>query len=154
MIEVQVPKDVSTYESPLIGPLTARQAVCVAAAAAVEYIYYLVISTLKLNLTMNTIVCLGMVFAVPILYMAIVKPYGMRPETYIYYYFIPSLLAPNDRPYATKPTYETMLDIIEHIEQENEQKNGNNTKNKNGQKPKKKTNKNKKARNKQDIMYA
>jgi len=56
MIEVQVPKDVSTYESPLIGPLTARQAVCVAAAAAVEYIYYLVISTLKLNLTMNTIV--------------------------------------------------------------------------------------------------
>ena len=25
MIEVQVPKDVSTYESPLIGPLTARQ---------------------------------------------------------------------------------------------------------------------------------
>lgn len=88
MIEVQVPKDVSTYESPLIGPLTARQAVCVAAAAAVEYIYYLVISTLKLNLTMNTIVCLGMVFAVPILYMAIGKPYGMRPETYIYYYFI------------------------------------------------------------------
>lgn len=47
MIEVQVPKDVSTYESPLIGPLTARQAVCVAAAAAVEYIYYLVISTLE-----------------------------------------------------------------------------------------------------------
>ena len=105
MIEVQVPKDVSTYESPLIGPLTARQAVCVAAAAAVEYIYYLVISTLKLNLTMNTIVCLGMVFAVPILYMAIGKPYGMRPETYIYYYFIPSLLAPKDRPYVTKPTY-------------------------------------------------
>ena len=101
MIEVQVPKDVSTYESPLIGPLTARQAVCVAAAAAVEYIYYLVISTLKLNLTMNTIVCLGMVFAVPILYMAIGKPYGMRPETYIYYYFIPSLLAPKDRPYVT-----------------------------------------------------
>lgn len=154
MIEVQVPKDVSTYESPLIGPLTARQAVCVVAAAAVEYIYYLVISTLKLNLTMNTIVCLGMVFAVPILYMAIGKPYGMRPETYIYYYFIPSLLAPKDRPYVTKPTYETMLNIIEHIEQENEQKNGSNTKNKNGQKPKKKTNKNKKARNKQDIMYA
>lgn len=65
-------------------------------------------------------------------------------------------MAPKDRPYATKPTYETMLDIIEHIEQETEQKNGSNTKNKNknGQKPKKRTNKNKKARNKQDIMYA
>lgn len=24
MIEVQVPKDVSVYESPLVGPLTAR----------------------------------------------------------------------------------------------------------------------------------
>ena len=151
MIEVQVPKDVSTYESPLIGPLTARQAICVASAAAVEYIYYLVINTLKLNLTMNTIVCLGMVFAVPILYMAIGKPYGMRPETYIYYYFIPSLLAPKDRPYVTKPTYETMLAIIE---QEKEADNKNRNKNKNGQKPKKKTNKKKKIRNKQDIMYA
>lgn len=152
MIEVQVPKDVSSYESPLIGPLTARQAICVAAAAAVEYVYYLVISTLKLNLTMNTIVCLGMVFAVPILYMAIGKPYGMRPETYIYYYFIPSLLAPKDRPYITKPTYETMLAVIEQKEEESKNQN----RGKNTQKPKKKTNKktSKKARNKQDIMYA
>ena len=38
MIEVQIPKDVSGYEAPLIGPLTSRQAICVAAAAAVEYI--------------------------------------------------------------------------------------------------------------------
>ena len=152
MIEVQVPKDVSSYESPLIGPLTARQAICVAAAAAVEYVYYLVISTLKLNLTMNTIVCRGMVFAVPILYMAIGKPYGMRPETYIYYYFIPSLLAPKDRPYITKPTYETMLAVIEQKEEESKNQN----RGKNTQKPKKKTNKktSKKARNKQDIMYA
>ena len=43
MIETQVPKDVSVYEAPLIGPLTSRQAICVAAAAAVEYIYYTIV---------------------------------------------------------------------------------------------------------------
>ena len=86
MIEVQVPKDVSGYESPLIGPLTSRQAICVAAAIAVEYVYYTVINTLGLNLNTNTLICIGMVLAAPILYLAIGKPYGMRAETYIYYY--------------------------------------------------------------------
>jgi len=36
MIEVQVPKDVSVYESTLVGPLTSRQTVCLIAAAAVR----------------------------------------------------------------------------------------------------------------------
>ena len=102
MIEVQIPKDVSVYESPLVGPLTARQTVCVAITAAVEYAYYMVIKSLGLNLSMDATICIGLIFAIPILYMAVGKPYGMKPETYIYHYLIPSLIAPKDRPYETK----------------------------------------------------
>ena len=71
MIETQVPKDVSVYEAPLIGPLTSRQAICIAAAAAVEYIYYTIVNTIGLNLDTNTLICIGMVLAAPILYMAV-----------------------------------------------------------------------------------
>ena len=97
MIETQVPKDVSVYEAPLIGPLTSRQAICVAAAAAVEYIYYTIVNTIGLNLDTNTLICIGMVLAAPILYMAVGKPYGMRAETYVYNYLLPSMVAPKNR---------------------------------------------------------
>ena len=76
MIEVQIPKDVSGYEAPLIGPLTSRQAICVAAAAAVEYIYYNIMNALNLGLDMNSVICIGVLLAAPILYLAIGKPYG------------------------------------------------------------------------------
>ena len=54
MIEVQVPKDVSVYESPLVGPLTARQTVCVAVAAAIEYVYYNIVPVSYTHLTLPT----------------------------------------------------------------------------------------------------
>ena len=126
MIEVQVPKDVSVYESPLIGPLTSRQAICVAVAAAVEYVYYTIINSLNITLEMNSLICIGMLLAAPILYLAVGKPYGMRAETYIYYFLLPSLIAPKNRPYETVLTYDVMLDEIETIkEAEMLKKNGN-----------------------------
>ena len=112
MIEVQVPKDVSVYESTLVGPLTSRQTVCLIAAAAVEFVYYNVVQTLNLGLDTNAMLCIGMMLAAPILYMAIGKPYGMRPEVYIYYYLLPSLLSNKDRPYETKLTYDSILEEI------------------------------------------
>lgn len=153
MIEVQIPKDVSVYESPLVGPLTARQTICVAVAAAVEYAYYMVIKTLGINLSMDTAICIGLFFAVPILYMAVGKPYGMRPEVYIYYYLIPSLLSNKDRPYVTKLTYDVMLEEIEARKEAEIQKKSNGkqpSKNKTNTEKKKK----RKVTSKQDIMYA
>lgn len=150
MIEVQVPKDISGYESTLIGPLTARQTVCLAVAAAVEYVYYTVAKTLGASLDTDALICIGIAIAAPILYMAIGKPYGMKPEVYILNYLLPSLLAPKDRPYVTKPTYETMLEAIE--QQENEQAEKSGKKNKQTQNKKKK--KPNKKLSKQDIMYA
>lgn len=153
MIEVQIPKDVSVYESPLVGPLTARQTICVAAVAAVEYVYYMAIKTLGLNLGMDATVCIGLFFAVPILYLAIGKPYGMRPEVYIWYYLIPSLVANKDRPYVTKLTYDVML---EEIEARKEAELLKKTNGKQPQKNKANTEKKKKRKvtSKQDIMYA
>lgn len=154
MIEVQIPKDVSAYESPLVGPLTARQTICVAIAAAIEYIYYMVIKTLGLSLSMDATICIGLAFAVPILYLAVGKPYGMKPEVYVYYYLIPSLIAPKDRPYVTNLTYDVMLQQIEAMEEaealrrsNGKQKAKTNTKKTEKKKPKK-------ATSKQDIMYA
>lgn len=119
MIETQVPKDVSVYEAPLIGPLTSRQAICVAAAAAVEYIYYTIVNTIGLNLDTNTLICIGMVLAAPILYMAVGKPYGMRAETYIYNYLLPSMVAPKNRVYETTIIYDVMYDeLLKKYEEE------------------------------------
>lgn len=150
MIEAQVPKDVSVYEAPLIGPLTSRQAICVAAAAAVEYIYYTIVNTIGLNLDTNTLICIGMVLAAPILYMAVGKPYGMRAETYIYNYLLPSMVAPKNRVYETTIIYDVMYDELLKKYEEEQLKNG--IKPKNTQNAKKK--KTKRARSKQDIMYA
>lgn len=150
MIETQVPKDVSVYEAPLIGPLTSRQAICVAAAAAVEYIYYTIVNTIGLNLDTNTLICIGMVLAAPILYMAVGKPYGMRAETYVYNYLLPSMVAPKNRVYKTTIIYDVMYDELLKKYEEEQLKNG--IKPKNTQNVKKK--KTKRARNKQDIMYA
>lgn len=150
MIETQVPKDVSVYEAPLIGPLTSRQAICVAAAAVVEYIYYTIVNTIGLNLDTNTLICIGMVLAAPILYMAVGKPYGMRAETYIYNYLLPSMVAPKNRVYETTIIYDVMYDELLKKYEEEQLKNG--IKPKNTQNVKKK--KTKRARSKQDIMYA
>ena len=150
MIETQVPKDVSVYEAPLIGPLTSRQAICVAAAAAVEYIYYTIVNTIGLNLDTNTLICIGMVLAAPILYMAVGKPYGLRAETYIYNYLLPSMVAPKNRVYETTIIYDVMYDELLKKYEEEQLKNG--IKPKNTQNVKKKTTK--RARSKQDIMYA
>lgn len=152
MIEVQVPKDVSVYESTLVGPLTSRQTVCLIAAAAVEFVYYNVIQTLNLGLDTNAMLCIGMMLAAPILYMAIGKPYGMRPEVYIYYYLLPSLLSNKDRPYETKLTYDSILEEIEKQEQLTET-NKNHGKEKKNEKTKPKQKAKSKAKSKQDILY-
>ena len=149
MIEVQVPKDVSVYESPLVGPLTARQTVCVAVAAAIEYVYYNIVQTVAPNIDMNTLICVGMLFAVPVLYLAVGKPYGMKPETYIYYYLLPSLVGNKNRPYETKLTYDTMLELIDEQSGKIKGNKKNDKKNKNAKKKSPR-----RPRSKQDTMYA
>lgn len=158
MIEVQVPKDIFTYEAPFIGPLTARQTLCVAIAAAAEYIYYSVVQYLGIQLDTNSLICIGIVIAMPILYFAAAKPYGMRPEVYVYNYLLPSLIAPKNRPYETKLVYDSILEEIEKQEEaialaESNGKNGSKNNKKNNTKNASKKPQKKKARGKQDIMY-
>jgi len=93
-----------------------------------------------------------MMLAAPILYMAIGKPYGMRPEVYIYYYLLPSLLSNKDRPYETKLTYDSILEEIEKQEQLTET-NKNHRKEKKNEKTKPKQKTKNKAKSKQDILY-
>lgn len=144
MIEVQVPKDVTVYEATLVGPFTARQTICVAIAAAVEYVYYVIVSHISSNLDLNSMIGIGVLLALPILFLAVGKPYGMKPETYLYYYWLPSLVSNKDRPYKTEIIWDTL--------------NKEETDNKN-QKSKEKNNKKKKSsapkvRGKMNTLYA
>lgn len=161
MIEVQVPKDISGYETPFLGPFTARQLVCVVITGIVEYIYYLIIKYLGISIMAtddgSMVICIGIIIAVPILYFAAAKPYGMNPEIYIYHYLIPSLIAPKDRPYATKLTYDSILEEIDKKEEEESMKSGKqkeiNSMKKKKQKDRNKTNQTK-VKGKQYTMYA
>lgn len=152
MIEVQVPKDITGYEPPFVGPLTVRQTVCVVAAVAVEYVYYFVLKVLGIPFTLtdggSAPLLVGIALALPILYLAVGKPYGMRPEIYIYNYLLPSLLAPKDRPYATEITYDSILACIDAQEEIQRQKK------KEPLKKKKKAQKSMRAQRRQDTIYA
>lgn len=161
MIEVQVPKDISGYEATLIGPLTQRQAICVAAAIAVEYVYYLAVKELCVGMdtdSLSFVAIVGIALIVPILYMAMGKPYGMKPETYIYYFLLPALMGTKNRPYETVPIYDVLLHQIEMqelaLQQAEAEKNGKKVKQPANKQPdKNKAKKQPKAKGKQDIMY-
>lgn len=151
MIEVQVPKDISGYESPLIGPLTTRHTVCLSIAAAVEYVYYYMISSLGLDIKMESMVGIGVLLAIPILYIALAQPYGMKAEVYLYYFMLPSLIGTKDRVYETHLSYDIMLEAIEELEAVEREKKGEKPEK---NKTQKKKNKNTKRVSKQDIRYA
>lgn len=122
MIEVQVPKNIDDYEATLIGPLTGRQAVCFAVAAGVEFLYFNIISSLEVNISMDSKIAIGVILAIPILMLAIWKPFGIRAETYIFYYILPSLIGKKERLYETKNTYDILLDLIDEAEEPAEKK--------------------------------
>lgn len=136
MIEVQVPKDIMQYEPTLIGPLTARQSIFIGITAAVEFIYYSIMQAAHISLAMDTLVGIGVLLAIPFLALAILKPFGMKPETYFLYYWIPELIGKQDRPYVIKNQYQVMLDEIKELSQPDENGKSNTEKKKKKSAPK------------------
>lgn len=116
MIEVQVPKNIDDYEAALIGPLTGRQAVCFGAAAAIEFVYFSAVNSLNFGISLDSQIALGVILALPLLMLAIWKPFGMRAEVYVLYFVLPSLIGNKDRIYETEITYDIMLAQMEEQE--------------------------------------
>ena len=101
MIELPVPKDISQYESKLIGPLTARQTAAAVAAGA------LVIAVQKFAPIENKDVKMTLSIIVAVLpFLFTLKIYGVYMEKFIRTAFISMVLAPNVRKYRTRNLFD------------------------------------------------
>lgn len=99
MIEIRINKDVGSYEPKIVGPLTARQSVCVASAAPVCIgIYQALSPVLGVDVA-------GVLVAIPAALAWLFgwyKPYGMKTEQFIRSVFVNMVLAPTTREYRTE----------------------------------------------------
>lgn len=99
MIEMEIPKDIMSVETTLVGPLTTRQTICFGITAVMEYVYYTIVSSMNLSLTMDDLIGIGVILAIPILAFSFIKPYGLPLEKYLSNVFKLTYLAPKIRVY-------------------------------------------------------
>lgn len=99
MIEMEIPKDIMAVETTFVGPFSMRQTICFGVTSIIEYWYYSAISSIGLELTMDNLIGLGVLLALPILAFSLVKPYGLPLEQYLANVFVLSYLAPKVRIY-------------------------------------------------------
>ncbi len=105
MVEVKIPGDIMQYEATFIGPFTLRQLVCLGLTAAVEFGYYKLTRAFFPNMSLDNLVGIGTVLAIPIMAFAFVKPYGMKLESYLQVALVSNFLAPAKRPYKNTNTF-------------------------------------------------
>lgn len=98
MIEIQINKDVGSYDAKFIGPFTMRQTVCLCIAAPICWAIYKVLTPIM------SLDVAGFFIAIPAgiaFLFGWTKPYGMRPEKFIRSIFVSLVLAPANRKYKT-----------------------------------------------------
>ncbi len=115
MVEVVVPKDIMAFKTTLVGPFTTRQTVCGVICAAVEYAAFSFVKFFGINLSMDTMIGLGVVLAVPILAFCFIEPCNMPLEKYLKNAFVLGYLAPKVRVYET-------VNLFDEIDPTEEQK--------------------------------
>ena len=118
MIEIHINKDIGSFEPKLIGPLTARQTVCVAIGAPFAWLIYKIASPI---LTPDVATYLISIPAVLVFAFGWLKPYGMRLEKFIQSVFINMFLAPSGRKYMTVNVHEKSFAILERYAKEQEE---------------------------------
>lgn len=96
MIEVKMPKDIMTYESKVVGPLTMRQLICAIIAVILDVIVYFVLIR-ALALSSDALLYAVFLIDIPVMMFGYVKPYGMHLEQYISDVFLRSMLVPKWR---------------------------------------------------------
>lgn len=101
-IEREIPKDISKYESKLIGPFTTRQVVCGVPGMGLAIGCYFL---LRPYVTDDVNFFIDILVALPFLVCGWIKPYGIPFEKYISIVFVSQVLAPKHRKYKTENTY-------------------------------------------------
>lgn len=126
-IEKEVPKDISKYESKVVGPFTLRQIVFgIPGAAAAVGSHFLLRQWLPsdVNFFVNAII------ALPFFLCAVYKPYGVPFEKYVSIVFVSMVLSPKHRKYHTENIYRDLLTTEDDNESSDENKKKKNKKNK------------------------
>lgn len=101
-IEIEIPKDITKYESKLIGPFTTRQTVCIVPAVALGIFAFVGLK----NIIPSQDIRIGLVIisVLPFLLFGWYKPYGLPFEQFLKTAFISNVLAPKNRKYKTENT--------------------------------------------------
>ena len=101
MIEVEIPKDITKFESKTVGPFSTRQAVCILIAAPIILGSYFLFD----SLVSDTRLILSATLGLPILAFGWFKPYGMKLEDFLKSAFATAVLSPKNRLYQTENIY-------------------------------------------------
>jgi len=135
MLEVPILKEIRSYETKVIGPLTFRQLVGGAVCMVGCYLSYFIQMKLAGNFWGFLVFC----GALPGFLYGWVRPYGLKFEVYLKTVFIDNVLAPKVRPYVVENPYHEFINSNENIEDDGLNENSENIETvKNTKKPKKK----------------
>ncbi|MCI5509631.1 MAG: PrgI family protein [Eubacterium sp.] len=118
MIEIQVPKDITTYKTKSIGPLTTRQLVILTVVVALDIVLYTAVLKDR-NLSTETLIYLIAFIDTPISAFMF-EVYGLPMEKFIAQFFLCNVLTPVRRKYVgtlqkevDPPITEKRLKLIE-----------------------------------------
>lgn len=112
-VEIRITRELSDYSPKFVGPLTARQTLCVVPAGAVIYLMY---SQLRPYLPVDVIGFMCLVPAAIAWAFGWARPYGMRTEVFLRSIFITMFLAPATRKYKMTNRYSKLFKTIEEAE--------------------------------------
>ena len=110
MIEREISADISSFQVPMIGPLTARQTVCLVVAAPCCWAVYHYIGP---YVTRDIAGFLLMIPAVPAALLGWYRPFGLPFEKYLRSVFVYRILAPRRRKYKIVNCTQEALKILE-----------------------------------------
>ena len=82
MVETKVPKDIRSYKTKIIGPLSLRQLICLILAVILDGLAYFVAQSLDIKLSINLIIYGVMFLDLPILAFMI-EVEGLALEVYL-----------------------------------------------------------------------
>lgn len=117
MIEIEIPQDITKYESKLIGPFTTRQLICLVGLVGGCVASYKAITSILGNESPLKMI-IPMIVAVPFALIGWYKPYGMYFEKFIKSIFIFTFVAPTKRLYKIENVYDEFDKIIDKEEKE------------------------------------
>lgn len=101
MVETKVPKDIRTYKTKLVGPLSLRETICVLIVCVIDWIAYSFFFK-PLDLSADMLIYAIMFLDLPILAFGGIRPMGMPLEKYIMMIFVTQFMSPKHRKVVTK----------------------------------------------------